>query len=195
MIVGYHCIFGAYGFWLPNDPRGSWSDFVGSWGLFRYGQATKTTETRSLAHRTHDRESRLQAKQSLKRPAVRINGLQARAVARGFAKYLENSKLPMWACTIMPDHVHLVVGPAHIDIEQVVIQLKGEATASLVAEGLHPFATNSERRPSKCFAVGGWNVYLDPEDVPRAIRYVEENPVRDGLPRQRWRFVTKSPYG
>lgn len=49
MIVGYHIIFSAYGFWLPNDPRGSWSDFVGSWELFRYGPATKTTERRSLA--------------------------------------------------------------------------------------------------------------------------------------------------
>lgn len=41
MIVGYHLIFSAYGFWLPNDPRGSWSNFVGSWDLFRYGRATK----------------------------------------------------------------------------------------------------------------------------------------------------------
>ena len=31
MILGFHVVFGAYGFWLPNDPRGSWSDFVGSW--------------------------------------------------------------------------------------------------------------------------------------------------------------------
>jgi len=30
MIVGYHVIFGMYGFWLPNDPSGSWSEFVGS---------------------------------------------------------------------------------------------------------------------------------------------------------------------
>ncbi len=37
MIVGYHIIFGMYGFWLPNDPRGSWSDFVGSWELYRFG--------------------------------------------------------------------------------------------------------------------------------------------------------------
>ncbi len=34
MIVAYHSIFCAYGFWLPNDPRGSWSDFVGAWELF-----------------------------------------------------------------------------------------------------------------------------------------------------------------
>lgn len=35
MIHGYHLIWGAYGFWLPNDPRGSWSDFVYSWELER----------------------------------------------------------------------------------------------------------------------------------------------------------------
>ncbi len=44
MIVGYHVIFAMYGFWLPNDPRGSWSDFVGSREVHRYGTATKTTE-------------------------------------------------------------------------------------------------------------------------------------------------------
>ena len=35
MIIAYHVIFGMYGFWLPNDPRGSWSDFVAAWELFR----------------------------------------------------------------------------------------------------------------------------------------------------------------
>ena len=46
MIVGYHVIFGMYGFWLPNDPRGSWSEFVGEWELFRAaGRATKTNDT------------------------------------------------------------------------------------------------------------------------------------------------------
>jgi len=33
MVRAYHVIFGMYGFWLPNDERGSWSDFVGSWEL------------------------------------------------------------------------------------------------------------------------------------------------------------------
>jgi len=28
MVLGYHFIFSAYGFWLPNDPRGSWSDTI-----------------------------------------------------------------------------------------------------------------------------------------------------------------------
>jgi hypothetical protein len=51
MIVGYHIILGTYGFWLPIDPRGSWSDFVGSRELFPYGPATKTTEMRSALPR------------------------------------------------------------------------------------------------------------------------------------------------
>ena len=76
MIAGYHVIFGAYGFWLPNDPRGSWSDFVGSWNLFRYGPATKTEETRSVAHVRHDREWRLAAKSALKHPLVEFTGIQ-----------------------------------------------------------------------------------------------------------------------
>src|SRR6478672_12031943 len=55
MVIATHVIISAHGFWLPNDPRGSWSDFVGAWELFRYGgRATKTTETRSLAGRSHD---------------------------------------------------------------------------------------------------------------------------------------------
>jgi len=65
MILGSHVIFSAYGFWLPNDPRGSWSTFVGSWELFRYGPATKTDERHSVADRTRDRAARLAAKNAL----------------------------------------------------------------------------------------------------------------------------------
>ena len=36
-----HVIITTYGFWLPNDPRGSWSDFVGAWELLRYGRSTE----------------------------------------------------------------------------------------------------------------------------------------------------------
>src|SRR2546423_10304608 len=100
MVVGYHVIFSAYGFWLPNDPRGSWSDFVGSWELFRYGPATKTTSRRSVAHKPHDRALRLAAKQALKYPPVNFNGVQARAAAIGFAAFAAKSKLNIWACAI-----------------------------------------------------------------------------------------------
>ncbi len=191
MIVAYHVIFGTYGFWLPNDPRGSWLDFVGSWELYRYGPATKTDERRSLAYREHDRGLRLAAKKALKRPAVELNGLQARAVAQGFGDYVKKSQLAVWACAILPDHVHLVVGRPGMDVEQLVIQLKGAATESLKVQGLHPFGhmKDNKGRTPKCFARGEWKVFLDPEDVPRAIRYVDNNPVMEGKKLQRWSFV------
>ena len=62
MVVGYHLIITAYGFWLPNDPRGSWSDFVGAWELLRFGPATKTDSRQSVASRPHDHQRRLEAK-------------------------------------------------------------------------------------------------------------------------------------
>jgi len=194
MIVGYHVIFSMYGFWLPNDPRGSWSDFVGSWELFRYGPATKTTERRSLAYRRHDHTRRMAAKKALKYPAVVLNGLQARAVGRGFADYFKKSACPAWACAILPDHVHLVVGRPGMKVQQLVIQLKGAATERLLLEKLHPFGHIKDHRgrTPKCFARGQWKVFLDPPDVPRAITYVEDNPSKEGKPRQQWSFVV--PY-
>jgi hypothetical protein len=62
MILAFHSIFSLYGFWLPNDPRGSESDYVASWDLFRYGPASKTASRRSLAAAAHDRALRAAAK-------------------------------------------------------------------------------------------------------------------------------------
>ena len=44
MIHGYHVILPMYGFWLPNDPRGSWSEFVRKWELTRFGDGTQTRD-------------------------------------------------------------------------------------------------------------------------------------------------------
>ncbi|MCA9086946.1 MAG: hypothetical protein KDA81_23035, partial [Planctomycetaceae bacterium] len=49
MIHGYHLILPMYGFWLPNDPRGSWSDFVWKWELVRFGKATRTIDRRDIS--------------------------------------------------------------------------------------------------------------------------------------------------
>jgi hypothetical protein len=62
VILATHGIFTAYGFWLPNDPRGSWSEFVRSWELARCGKAIKINTTQSVAGRKLDRELRSAAK-------------------------------------------------------------------------------------------------------------------------------------
>lgn len=192
MVIGYHVIIGAYGFWLPNDPRGSWSDFVGSYELYRHRPATKTNVSRSVATAPHDLTLRLDAKKALRYPPVQFTGTQARAIGTGFAHYIRKSGLVVRACAILPDHMHLVIDRCHMSIEHIVIQLKGAATRQLVVEDLHPLkkCRLPSGRPPKCFARGEWSVFLENnDDMLRSVSYVEENPLKEGKPRQRWTFV------
>ena len=99
----------------------------------------------------------------------------------------------IWACSILPEHVHLVIARHRYRIEQVANLLKGASTRGLVADGLHPLASfaPAEQRPPNMWARGQWKVFLDdPADIRRAIRYVEQNPLKEGKPEQRWQCVT-----
>jgi REP element-mobilizing transposase RayT len=194
MVHAYHAIFAAYGFWLPNDPRGSWSDFVRRWELLRFGPATKVTTRQSLAAKPHDFALRQQAKQALMYPEVRFTGVQAREIGRAFEGFVQKSGLVVWACSILPEHVHLVIARHRYKIEQLVNLLKGAATTRLMEQGLHPLAEYARdgERPPPMWVRGKWKVFLDcEEDIIRAIRYVEQNPIKEGKPAQRWRFVTR----
>jgi REP element-mobilizing transposase RayT len=182
MILGYHLIITAYGFWLPNDPRGSWSDFVGAWELLRFGRATKTESRQSLASTTHNQLTRLAAKKELQYPNVHFTGIQARVIGRGFADYVQRNELTIWACSILPEHAHLVIARHRYKAEQIANLLKGAATKALIEENVHSFEnypTNKGRLP-KTWAQGQWKVFLDSvKDIRRAIRYVEDNPLKE----------------
>lgn len=196
MVLASHVIFGAYGFWLPNDERGSWSDFVGAWELLRFGKATTVNVRESLARRPFDPALRAAAKAALKHPLVTFTGVQARAIGRGFGQYAAKAGLNVLACAILPQHVHLVLARHRLMVESLTNHLKGAATRQLIEENIHPQAAHQGRlrRPPKAFARGEWKVFLnDKRDILRAIAYVENNPLREGLPRQRWSFVT--PFG
>jgi len=195
MVIGYHVTLSTYGFWLPNDPRGSCSDYVGSPALLRFGRATRVQTRRSVADEPHDHALRNAAKQALKYPPVRLTGLQARSVGRGFAKAANEMDLSFWACAVLPEHMHIVLARHGFPIERVVNLLKGRVTRQLILDGLHPLARFAKpgARPPTVWGRDLWKVFLDSrEAVEHAIRYVEENPVREGKPPQRWPFV--KPY-
>jgi REP element-mobilizing transposase RayT len=194
-VYGFHFIFSAYGFWLPNDPRGSWSDVVRQFALRRFGAATKVDTTRSVAHHKHDRQLRLAAKKALRYPPVEFTGVQAVEIAQGFATAFSEHDYAVHALAILPDHVHLVMAwhPRHMD--EIAAHLKAKATASLSQQGLHPlarFAGKNGRIPSP-WARNYWCPFITDERHMRvAIRYVEANPVKAGFKPQRWSLVT--PY-
>lgn len=195
MPLGYHLMFSAYGFWLPNDPRGSGSRGLYADKLWEFGGPTKVAADDDRARHPHDRRKRLAAKTVLDRPPVKFDGVQA-AVARGFTNSVRRSRITIWACAVMPDHVHLVVAPHRHPIETLGNLPKGDATHQLMDEGIHPFQGRKgfRGRPPSCFGRKWWVIFKDTDEALAAIRYVVNNPIKAGLKAQdAWTCVTKYP--
>jgi REP element-mobilizing transposase RayT len=194
MIHGYHVILPMYGFWLPNDPRGSWSDYIRRWELLRFGYVLKSIEKRDLTKLTPTESAeREAARKLLKYPAVSITGPQAATIGRGFAKQTAKSNYTIWACAILPEHTHLIIARHTYNVEQMANLLKGAATTQMIDENNHPLGeyAQSGSRPPRMWASHGWKVYLDSEEaIEEAIHYVEDNPVKEHKPKQSWSFVT-----
>lgn len=192
MVIAYHVIFGAYGFWLPNDPRGSWSTEVWADHLQPFGEATKVNTRKSLADRKHDQQHRLEAKRQLQYPSVSFNRAQIDTIGFAFGEAIAHLKLDVHACAVMPDHVHLAIGRTDCTAEYLAGFLKRAATRRFLAENMHPldkYRQANGRIPSP-WVVGGWFVYLNtPEEIIRCIRYVDNNPVKARMPAQQWEFV------
>jgi hypothetical protein len=193
MILASHIIISAYGFWLPNDPRGSWSEFVGSWELYRFGPATKVSDRRSYAHDPHDVARRRASKLALKYPPVRFDDLQRVAIAKGFGKACQEAGYSCHACCVGHDHAHPVISRHERAPETIVGHLKAQATRELTGSDIHPLNGHMGKRgglPTP-WSEGCWKVFIDnDEQLSSAIRYTQRHPQKEGLPAQTWTFVT-----
>jgi REP element-mobilizing transposase RayT len=191
MVRWYHAIFSAYGFWLPNDPRGSWSDFVYAYELYRFaGPATKVHQNRSYAHDPHDVRLRRETKEHLKYPPARFDAPARDSIARGIARAVGEFGFGLYACAIGFDHVHVVTA-RDLDrtIEQVVGVLKHRATMQMWHEGTHPMRAHADHPTA--WGKGCWSVFInDTDQLHHAVRYVRRHPMKEGLPNQDWAFLT-----
>jgi hypothetical protein len=133
MMHGYHLILPMYGFWLPNDPRGSWSDYVRRWEIARFGRPLKTLDRKELneltAEEILDRDA---AKAALSYPPVFVSVEQASTIADGFRIQAQKSNHTIWACAIMPEHTHLVLARHVYHVERMVNLLKGACTTEMM---------------------------------------------------------------
>ena len=111
-------------------------------------------------------------KSALRFEPVRFTGEQALSVARGFARAVAESAYVVVACSILLEHVHMVV-QRHANLaEKMIGHFKARATQQLIDDGLHPFV--DYRRPDgrvpSVWARRGWKVFLDSvEDIERAF--------------------------
>jgi len=194
MILGFHITLSCYGHWLPNDPRGSGSRFV--WGQKLYkvgGKATKTESRQSVAHAEHDVCLRLAAKEKLKFPPVQFSEPEIVIVGAAFGMLLREKSIVTFACVVVPDHAHLLVGPMETSVDEIVIQLKETAVVALLDKDEHPRARLAGydeplEAAASLWSVGCWKVYIDNRDRMLAtIAYIERHRAS-----QRWDFVV--PY-
>lgn len=182
IIIGHHIMWTLYGCWLPNDPRGSTSqsirnDLIAELGGLHFGRKQIQPAGREI------RAFYDQAKQTLAHELVTFSQDQFDIVAEAIRVAIADCKYTCYACAIMPDHVHLLIRK-HKDLaERMINNIQSPSRERL--KNLRP-----EQHP--LWTHGGWKVFLDhPEEMQRTISYIENNPIKQRLPRRHWSFVTK----
>ncbi len=108
MIAGYHLIWTAYGWWLPNDPRGSTSRdircaAIAGLGDLHYGRKKLQPAGRVL------REFYEAARSVLQHALLVLSEEEIVAVGKAFAEVIRRRNYTCYGCAVMPDHVHALI--------------------------------------------------------------------------------------
>jgi REP element-mobilizing transposase RayT len=182
IIIAHHLIWTGYGWWLPNDPRGSMSrsiacDIITELGELHYGRK-RVQPASSTIRKFYDR-----AKEVLKHDLIEFSIADIKIIGESFRSCIKRNKYTCYACAIMPDHVHALIRRHRDQAHEMIHALQESSRLDLQKSryGGHPI-----------WGGQGWKVYLEtPEDIQRTIRYVRNNPIKLRLQAQEWDFVTE----
>lgn len=185
IVIAYHLIWTGYGWWLPNDLRGSTSRFLASdplrdVGEIHFGRKKVQPARRELMDFFE------RARERIDFPVLTLDDHAIEIIGTAFRSGVESQKYTCYACAVMRDHVHLVIRKHKHQAEEMINHLQRESHIALREAGWVDFE-------HPVWGGHGWKVFLDPpEDIRRTIKYVEDNPIPFRMPVQRWDFVT--PY-
>ena len=182
IVIAHHLIFTAYGWWLPNDPRGSNSktirnDLIAELGEVHHGR--KRVQPASADIRAFYRE----AGKRLRHELLEFGDGEVVAIAAAVEEAIRSHRYTCWACAIMPDHVHLLIRKHKHHAEEMIANFQDQSRLRLRADALRSIDHPVWGGP-------GWKVFLDPPDeVQRIVRYIQANPLKTGRPQKAWGFV------
>ncbi|MBL8796985.1 MAG: transposase [Planctomycetia bacterium] len=183
MVIAYHLIWTAYGWWLPNDPRGSGSeavyiDVIAELGELHYGRKKVQPAGRIV------REFYENAAGVLQHPLLKFDEAARQEIGNAFAEVIAAERYTCYACAIIPDHVHILIRKHKHQSEEMIERLKDASRSRLCLTGHRP-----EGHPTWTGGIG-WKVFLDhPDEIRRTIPYIEKNPLPLKLSVQSWPFV------
>jgi REP element-mobilizing transposase RayT len=185
MVIAHHLIWTAYGWWLPNDPRGSSSHEIRCAEISGLGELHHGRRKVQLAAGDISRFYEA-ARQVLKHELLKFSGDEIETLGDVFTDVIQQRTYTCYACAIMPDHVHILIRKHRDKAEQMIEHFQ---------EGSRRFLIEQGRRANEHPVWGGpgWKVYLEArDDIERVIRYINDNPIKVRRARQNWGFVT--PY-
>jgi len=186
MIIGHHLMWTAYGWWLPNDPRGSMSSHVAIEPISKLGDPHYGRKT--IQPSSHEiREFYEQAKEVLTHELLTFNAEDIQTIVCGFAQTINDERYTCYACAIMPDHLHILIRKHRDRAEDMIDKLRNASRDAL---------RDAKRRSLEHPVWGsgpGWKVFQNTSRQMRTtISYIRQNPVKIGRPIQEWDFV--APY-
>src|SRR6476619_522693 len=106
IVIAHHLLSTAYGWWLPNDPRGSCStcianDVIAELGELHYGRKKVQPAGREI------REFYREAEHVLRQALLTFSREDVTIIAQAFADVIARERYTCYACVIMPDHFHV----------------------------------------------------------------------------------------
>lgn len=184
MVAGYHLIWTVYGFWLPNDPRGSTSkevrvEPIDALGEHHFGRKQVQPSAKDL------REYFKDAHDVLAHTAHPLDNDDITLVGAALGSHVKEAEYVCHACAVMPDHVHILIRRHGDRAETMIANLRNKAKAALIQAGKrpvnHPVWTDG----------AGWKTFVNSRrQFECEIEYIRQNPIKIGRPEQVWDFVT-----
>jgi REP element-mobilizing transposase RayT len=186
VILASHLVFTGYGHWLSNDPRGSGSEEIRKDDLKSLGEI-HLGRKRVQPPRDEIKNFYRAAEPLLEHEVKWFDENMRQAIAEAVGSAAKRLGYTLYALAICSNHAHAVVRSHRDRADSIWMNLANSAREALCQAALvsadHPVWSN---RPYKVFK-------YTRDELSDAIKYVQDNPMKEGLPRQHWDFVRSYP--
>jgi REP element-mobilizing transposase RayT len=184
MVVAHHLIWTAYGWWLPNDPRGSSSHEIRVERIAELGELHRGRKT-VQPYPEEIRRFYEQASNTLKHELLTFDAEDTAVLASSFEDVIRECGYTCYSCAMMPDHVHLLIRKHRDPAETMIANLQGRSRSKILE-------ANHRASNHPVWGGPGWKVFLNSRaDIERVDHYIRMNPIKAGMPAQEWAFVKR----